>query len=173
MVPGEGRLGWRKFIGVFLDNILGNVIAAETTRLHRCCSNCQNWIDHKIEGYAGRIRELLRILNVEYKDITERIIPKSRTKTMGTKQEFLETARGKSYVARRRRIPYGNEILIVQGDKSDKKKKSTLSIISCVKAQKYMEKGCQLFLSQVTVKENKDESKEKRLEDVPTIRDFP
>ncbi|GJU44813.1 putative reverse transcriptase domain-containing protein [Tanacetum coccineum] len=71
------------------------------------------------------------------------------------------------------RIPYENEILIVQGDKSDKEKKSTLSIISCVKAQKYMEKGCQLFLAQVTVKENKDESKEKRLEDVPTVRDFP
>ncbi|GKC37997.1 putative reverse transcriptase domain-containing protein [Tanacetum coccineum] len=40
-------------------------------------------------------------------------------------------------------------------------------------AQKYMEKGCQLFLAQVTVKENKDESKEKRLEYVPTVRDFP
>ncbi|GJS71313.1 reverse transcriptase domain-containing protein [Tanacetum coccineum] len=71
------------------------------------------------------------------------------------------------------RIPYGNEILIVQGDKSDKEKKSTLSIISCEKAQKYMEKGCQLFLAQVTVKENKDKSKEKRLKDVPTVRDFP
>ncbi|GJU84003.1 putative reverse transcriptase domain-containing protein [Tanacetum coccineum] len=70
------------------------------------------------------------------------------------------------------RIPYGNEILIVQGDKSDKEKKSTLSIISCVKAQKYMEKGCQLFLTQVTMKENKDKSKEKRLKDVPTVRDF-
>ncbi|GJU77599.1 putative reverse transcriptase domain-containing protein [Tanacetum coccineum] len=40
-------------------------------------------------------------------------------------------------------------------------------------AQKYMEKGCQLFLAQVKVKENKDKSKEKRLEDVPTVRDFP
>ncbi|GJW36227.1 putative reverse transcriptase domain-containing protein [Tanacetum coccineum] len=37
-------------------------------------------------------------------------------------------------------IPYENEILIVQGDKSNKKKKLTLSIISCVKDQKYMEK---------------------------------
>ncbi|GJQ97293.1 putative reverse transcriptase domain-containing protein [Tanacetum coccineum] len=74
---------------------------------------------------------------------------------------------------KRVRIPYGNEILIVQGDKSDKEKKSTLSIISCEKAQKYMEKGCQLFLAQVTMKENKDKSKEKRLEDVPTVRDFP
>ncbi|GJT51032.1 putative reverse transcriptase domain-containing protein [Tanacetum coccineum] len=36
-----------------------------------------------------------------------------------------------------------------------------------------MEKGCQLFLVQVTVKENKDESKEKRLEDVPTVQNFP
>ncbi|GJR98292.1 putative reverse transcriptase domain-containing protein [Tanacetum coccineum] len=70
------------------------------------------------------------------------------------------------------RIPYENEILIVQGDKSDKEKKSTLSIISCEKAQKYMEKGCQLFLAQITVKENKDKSKEKRLEDVPTVQDF-
>ncbi|GKA02612.1 putative reverse transcriptase domain-containing protein [Tanacetum coccineum] len=36
-----------------------------------------------------------------------------------------------------------------------------------------MEKGCQLFLAQVTVKENKDKSNENRLEDVPTIWDFP
>ncbi|GJR95733.1 putative reverse transcriptase domain-containing protein, partial [Tanacetum coccineum] len=71
------------------------------------------------------------------------------------------------------RIPYGNEILIVQGDKSDKEKKSTLRIISCVKAQKYIEKGCQLFLAQVIVKETEDKSKEKRLEDVSTVRDFP
>ncbi|GJX70436.1 putative reverse transcriptase domain-containing protein [Tanacetum coccineum] len=70
------------------------------------------------------------------------------------------------------RIPYGNEILIVQGDKSDKEKKLKLGIISCVKAQKYMEKGCQLFLAQVTMKENKDKSKEKRLEDVPTVRGY-
>ncbi|GKE68526.1 putative reverse transcriptase domain-containing protein, partial [Tanacetum coccineum] len=35
-----------------------------------------------------------------------------------------------------------------------------------------MEKGCQLFLIQVMVKETEDKSKEKRLEDVPTIRDF-
>ncbi|GJZ09821.1 hypothetical protein Tco_0544104, partial [Tanacetum coccineum] len=37
----------------------------------------------------------------------------------------------------------------------------------------HMEKGCQLFLALVKVKENKDKSKEKRLKDVPTVRDFP
>nr|GEZ19641.1 reverse transcriptase domain-containing protein [Tanacetum cinerariifolium] len=70
------------------------------------------------------------------------------------------------------RIPYGNKILIIQGDKSDEKR-SMLSIILCVKSHKYMEKGCQLFLAQVMMKENKDKSEEKRLEDVPTVRDFP
>ncbi|GJV53134.1 putative reverse transcriptase domain-containing protein [Tanacetum coccineum] len=37
----------------------------------------------------------------------------------------------------------------------------------------YVEKGCQLFLAHVMIKENEDDSKEKRLEDVPTVRDFP
>nr|GFA58847.1 hypothetical protein [Tanacetum cinerariifolium] len=45
------------------------------------------------------------------------------------------------------RIPNENEILIVQGDQSDKGKKSTLSIISCLNTQKYMEKDCQVFLA--------------------------
>ncbi|GKC87887.1 putative reverse transcriptase domain-containing protein [Tanacetum coccineum] len=38
------------------------------------------------------------------------------------------------------RIPFGDKILIVQGDRIDKGKKSTLNIISCMKTQKYMEK---------------------------------
>nr|GFC88202.1 putative reverse transcriptase domain-containing protein [Tanacetum cinerariifolium] len=38
-------------------------------------------------------------------------------------------------------IPFGDEILIVQGDMSDNKMKSTLSIISYTMTQKYMEKG--------------------------------
>ncbi|GJW65748.1 reverse transcriptase domain-containing protein [Tanacetum coccineum] len=38
------------------------------------------------------------------------------------------------------RIPYGDEVLIIQGDKSDKGKKSKLSIISCTKTQKYIKK---------------------------------
>ncbi|GKD40153.1 putative reverse transcriptase domain-containing protein [Tanacetum coccineum] len=38
------------------------------------------------------------------------------------------------------RIPYGNEVLIVQGDRSGKGKKSKLSIISCTKTQKYIKR---------------------------------
>ncbi|GKE14760.1 putative nucleotidyltransferase, ribonuclease H [Tanacetum coccineum] len=63
------------------------------------------------------------------------------------------------------RIPYGNKVLIVEGDKGVPR----LKVISCIKARKYVERGCNLFLAHVTEKK----SKEKRLEDVPIICDFP
>ncbi|GJV52806.1 putative reverse transcriptase domain-containing protein [Tanacetum coccineum] len=71
------------------------------------------------------------------------------------------------------RIPFGDEVLIVQGDRDGKGEKSKLSIISCTKTQKYIKRGCLIFLAQVTKKEIENESEEKRLEDVPTVRDFP
>ncbi|GKC10070.1 putative reverse transcriptase domain-containing protein [Tanacetum coccineum] len=40
-------------------------------------------------------------------------------------------------------------------------------IVLSTKTQKYMEKGCQVYLAQVTSKKNEDKSEEKRLEDVP------
>ncbi|GJY99733.1 putative reverse transcriptase domain-containing protein [Tanacetum coccineum] len=63
------------------------------------------------------------------------------------------------------RIPYGNKTLTVESDKG----MSRLKVISCIKARKYIERGCHLFLAHVTEKK----PKEKRLEDVPVIRDFP
>nr|GFC14668.1 reverse transcriptase domain-containing protein [Tanacetum cinerariifolium] len=39
--------------------------------------------------------------------------------------------------------------------------------------QKYIQKGCQVYLAQVTSKKAEDKSEEKRLEDVPIIREFP
>ncbi|GJR62548.1 putative reverse transcriptase domain-containing protein, partial [Tanacetum coccineum] len=48
-----------------------------------------------------------------------------------------------------------------------------LNIISCTKIQKYMIKGCHIFLAYVTTKKTEDKSEGKRLEDVPIIRDFP
>ncbi|GKD11316.1 putative reverse transcriptase domain-containing protein, partial [Tanacetum coccineum] len=64
------------------------------------------------------------------------------------------------------RIPYGDEVLIVQGDRGSRRENSKLSIISCTKTHKYVKKGCLIFLAQVTKKETGDKSEEKRLEDV-------
>nr|GEW68697.1 hypothetical protein [Tanacetum cinerariifolium] len=71
------------------------------------------------------------------------------------------------------RIPFGDKILIVQGNRSYKGKKSTLSIVSCTKTQKYIEKCCQVFMAQVTKKKTEVKLKEKRLEDMPITREFP
>ncbi|GKC23265.1 putative reverse transcriptase domain-containing protein [Tanacetum coccineum] len=246
MVPEEeDRV--EKFIGGLPDNIQGNVIAAEPTRLQDAVRIANNLMDQKLKGYGVRNADNKRRLNNNYRNNRGQQPPHKRQNnggqnvarayTTGNNEKngyegtlpfynryvsyTVELADGRTsetstvlrgctlgllghpfnidpmpidlgsfnviigmdWLAKNHavivcdekivRIPYGNEILIVQGDKSDKEKKSTLSIISCVKAQKYMEKGCQLFLAQVTMKENKDKSKEKRLKDVPTVRDFP
>nr|GEZ42316.1 putative reverse transcriptase domain-containing protein [Tanacetum cinerariifolium] len=69
------------------------------------------------------------------------------------------------------RIPYGDEVLIIRGDNSDGESK--LNIISCTKTHKYIQKGCQVYLAQVTSKKVEDKSEEKRLEDVPIMQEFP
>ncbi|GJX04806.1 putative reverse transcriptase domain-containing protein [Tanacetum coccineum] len=71
------------------------------------------------------------------------------------------------------RIPWGNETLIVRGDGSNRGNDTRLNIISCTKTQKYMLKGCSIFLAHVTTKEIEDKSEKKKLEDVPIVRDFP
>ncbi|GJV61922.1 putative reverse transcriptase domain-containing protein [Tanacetum coccineum] len=71
------------------------------------------------------------------------------------------------------RIPWGNETLIVHGDGSDRGNETHLNIISCTKTQKYMLKGCPIFLAHVTTKETEDKSEKKQLEDVPIGRNFP
>nr|GFA62979.1 putative reverse transcriptase domain-containing protein [Tanacetum cinerariifolium] len=63
------------------------------------------------------------------------------------------------------RIPLKNKALIIEGDRNQ----SRLKIISCIKARKYIDNGCELFLAQVTG----TVSKEKRVEDVLVIRNFP
>ncbi|GKC48536.1 putative reverse transcriptase domain-containing protein [Tanacetum coccineum] len=71
------------------------------------------------------------------------------------------------------RIPWGNETLIVHGDRSNQGNGTHLNIISCTKTYKYLLKGHNVFLAHVTMKETEDKSGEKRLEDVPIVRDFP
>ncbi|GJV25076.1 hypothetical protein Tco_1377771 [Tanacetum coccineum] len=71
------------------------------------------------------------------------------------------------------RIPWGNETLIVRGDRSDRGNNTRLNIISCTKTRKYMLKGCHVFLAHVTTKDTEDKLEKKRLEDVPIVQNFP
>ncbi|GKG27473.1 hypothetical protein Tco_0403176, partial [Tanacetum coccineum] len=65
------------------------------------------------------------------------------------------------------------ETLIVHGDRSNRGNETRLNIISCTKTQKYLLKGCPIFLAHATMKKAEDKSEEKRLEDVPIVQDFP
>ncbi|GJX40948.1 reverse transcriptase domain-containing protein [Tanacetum coccineum] len=71
------------------------------------------------------------------------------------------------------RIPWRNETLIIRSDGSNQGNVTRLNIISCTKAQKYMEKGFPIFLAHITAKEVEDKSEKKRLKDVPIVQDFP
>nr|GEZ70082.1 putative reverse transcriptase domain-containing protein [Tanacetum cinerariifolium] len=70
-------------------------------------------------------------------------------------------------------IPYGNETLTFRGNESNNGREFRLTVILCSKAQEYTAKGCQIFLAQVSAKEEENRSEGKQLEDVPVIRDFP
>nr|GEV13098.1 putative reverse transcriptase domain-containing protein [Tanacetum cinerariifolium] len=61
-------------------------------------------------------------------------------------------------------LPYKNKTLVVKSDISV----SRLKVISCIKARKYIERGSQLFIAQVTEKE----PAKKQLQDVPVICNF-
>ncbi|GKC91203.1 hypothetical protein Tco_1151852, partial [Tanacetum coccineum] len=67
------------------------------------------------------------------------------------------------------RIPFGDETLTIQGDRGE----SRLNIISCIKTQKYLQKGCHVFLAHIKEKKYEEKSEEKRLEDMPIVWDFP
>ncbi|GKC66492.1 hypothetical protein Tco_1099090 [Tanacetum coccineum] len=69
------------------------------------------------------------------------------------------------------RVPYGNNMLIIQGERSGVKNESRLEVISSIRTQGYIDKGCQAFLVQMMKKEETKASK-KRIEDVPVVRDF-
>nr|GFC18232.1 hypothetical protein [Tanacetum cinerariifolium] len=45
--------------------------------------------------------------------------------------------------------------------------------ITCLKAQEYMAKGCQIFRAQISAKKEEDKSEGKQLKDVPVFRDHP
>ncbi|GJV86313.1 putative reverse transcriptase domain-containing protein [Tanacetum coccineum] len=70
------------------------------------------------------------------------------------------------------RVPYGNDMLIIQGERSGVKNESRLEVISSIRTQKYIDQGCHVFLIQM-IKEEETEIPKRRIEDVPVVSDFP
>nr|GEW02862.1 reverse transcriptase domain-containing protein [Tanacetum cinerariifolium] len=68
------------------------------------------------------------------------------------------------------RLPFRNETLIIQCDENNNR--TQLNIISCTKTRKYLLNGYPVFLANITTKMIQDKSGEKRLKNVPIVRDF-
>ncbi|GJZ06498.1 putative reverse transcriptase domain-containing protein [Tanacetum coccineum] len=82
MVPEEeDRV--EKFIGGLPDNIQGNVIAAEPTRLQDTVRITCNLMDQKLKGYAVRNAENKRRLNNNYRNNCGQQPPHKRQNTRG------------------------------------------------------------------------------------------
>nr|GEW77970.1 putative reverse transcriptase domain-containing protein [Tanacetum cinerariifolium] len=62
-------------------------------------------------------------------------------------------------------IPIEDETMIIRGNQS----KTRLSLISCIKTERYISRGCKVFIVQVIEKK----SDERRLENIPVVREFP
>nr|GEW60348.1 putative reverse transcriptase domain-containing protein [Tanacetum cinerariifolium] len=62
-------------------------------------------------------------------------------------------------------IPIEDETPIIQGNQS----RTRLSLISCIKTERNISKGCQVFIAQ----EMEKKSDKKRLENIPVVREFP
>nr|GEY77074.1 putative reverse transcriptase domain-containing protein [Tanacetum cinerariifolium] len=207
MVPNEEDKVER-FVGGLLDNIQGNVIVAEPTKLQDAIRVANNLIDQTLKGYARSAENKRRLDNNTRDNRGQQSVFKRLEIKMGTRletkleamklqrmltpmedeqtpipmlsrtlvmpynlpmEEFQKQMLSLEAVVR---IPYGDEVLIIRGDDCDGKSKSKLNIISCTKTQKCIHKGCQVYLAQVTSKKAEDKSNEKRLEDVPIVREF-
>ncbi|GJS64333.1 putative reverse transcriptase domain-containing protein [Tanacetum coccineum] len=158
MVPKGGR-SVEKFIGGLPDNIQGNVIAAEPTRLQDAVRIANNLMDQKLKGYAVRNAENKRRLDKLWK-----------TTVATTDENVLELC----WLD----IHFNIDLMPIElgsfelsspwiGDKVTRRRIEVEQYT--VTKSKYMEKGCQLFLGTgFTVKKTNTSRTEKRLEDVPT-----
>ncbi|GJT61459.1 RNA-directed DNA polymerase, eukaryota, reverse transcriptase zinc-binding domain protein [Tanacetum coccineum] len=133
-------------------------------------------MDQNLKGYVARNAENKRRFNNNSRDNHVQQLPFKRQNGNGqnvARAYTIGNSEKRKYVVF---VPLEwilNSLACIQGDGCSGGDKSRLSIISCTKTQKYIQKGCQVFLAQVMEKKAEDKSEGKRLEDIPIIRDFP
>ncbi|GKD42677.1 hypothetical protein Tco_1267322 [Tanacetum coccineum] len=167
MVPNEEDKVER-FVGGLPDNIQGNVIAAEPTKLQDAIRIANNLMDQKLKGYASWDQPGLTGNKMETRPEkpTESNEATAKAYAIGGGGEKPDSNVVTGH-------PFDIDLMLVELGSFD-------GIIGMDWLTKYYalivcdeKKGCQVYRAQVTSKKSKDQSKEKRLEDVSIIWEFP
>nr|GEY42435.1 putative reverse transcriptase domain-containing protein [Tanacetum cinerariifolium] len=188
-----------KYISGLPDNIHGNVMSARPKTLDGTIELANDLMDQKLRTYAKRQNESKR---KNHGNGSGKGIAQGRVYALGGREASLdsnvitenhydvELADGKiigvntiirgctlnfmnhPFNIDLMPVPLGSFDVIIGMDWLTKYH----GVIICdekIVQQKYLSMGCDVFLANVTIKEAKGKSEEKRLEDVPIVRDFP
>nr|GEY54248.1 putative reverse transcriptase domain-containing protein [Tanacetum cinerariifolium] len=171
------------------DNIQGSVMETEQTRLQDVVRTANNMMDKKLKGYVVRSAENKRRLDANRRDDRGQQPPLKRQNIGVQNVARAYTASNNETIGYEGPLPYCNQWLIHVS--SVEHQDTTVRIVPRSRIEtvgtkqgslRHEEKHMSLeevtltqvpTLSRVTMKENKDKSKEKRLEDVPIVRKFP
>nr|GEX92699.1 putative reverse transcriptase domain-containing protein [Tanacetum cinerariifolium] len=152
-----------KYISELPDNIHGNVSSARPNTLDETIELANDLMDQKLRTNTKRF-----ILG------TYLCAPSAITITLGNVHPSVENARGhikkNCPKLKNRGNDIGNGVAQRRAYALGGRDASMNSNV--ITAQEYLLKGCDVFLAHITMKEAKDKLEEKRLEDVPIIRDF-
>ncbi|GJT08760.1 hypothetical protein Tco_0843222 [Tanacetum coccineum] len=132
-----------KYIRRLPDNIYGNVKSSKPKTLDETIELANDLMDQKLRTYAEKSD------NKRKADDTSR-------NNHGHQQQPFKKSTGNTNVANTQK---GNG--------------AAPKGIGLSGAQEYMAKGCQVFLAQISAKEEEDKSEGKQIKDVPIVRDFP
>nr|GEY08694.1 putative reverse transcriptase domain-containing protein [Tanacetum cinerariifolium] len=186
-----------KYISGLPDNIHGNVMSARPKTLDETIELANDLMDQKLRTYTerqcapkcGKCKRYAHTTTdfwVNTNNNKNNKNQKARAyyecgntghiKKNCPKLKNRRTGSGNG-VAQRRAYALGGrdaslDSNVITGNRDNQREESRLNIISCTKVQEYLLKGCDIFLAHITMKESKDKSKEKLLEDVPIVKDF-
>ncbi|GJT36200.1 putative reverse transcriptase domain-containing protein [Tanacetum coccineum] len=148
-----------RYVGGLPDNIHDSVMASKPKTMQDAIEFATELMDKKILAYAERQTENKR----KFDDISRN--------NQNHQQQNKRQNTGRAYAAGNGdKKPYeGSKPLCPNSDEHG----SRLNIISCTKTRKYLLKGCHVFLAHVTINETGVKSKDKQLQDVPIVKDFP
>ncbi|GJX76189.1 putative reverse transcriptase domain-containing protein [Tanacetum coccineum] len=157
-----------------IEGVVGLTFAAKPTKLQDAIHVGNTLMDQKLKGYARSVKNkrsalldvVPSILDTSYAiELADGKISEINVVLRGCTLGLL----GHSFDINLMPIELGSFDIIIGMDWLEKYHVLT---ICDEKTQKYVQIGCQVYLAQVISKKTEDQSKEKRLEDVPIVREF-